>query len=380
MTLENHQLPAKELQPDQENPNRVLAISEIEESGNSPSLSYHSQQVKYCPATQCHHLLQFPDDGILLAWLDEKTGKSRSWKTHVSYHSTVVSLREALRAQGYDLLMDLSDDERYASYLLIVQQWAGTRAASSHHQGEIAPATYNHRLATISSFFDYVKRMRLYRGDNPIDALARRKVSDQQGARAIEMMEMRKRLASIDRTTETGRRDYALLSVALQTAQRGQALADMQIGHLLWSGTKLTIHFPRTKGGQMDEKEVERETSAVLADYLRYQYGERWQEQKEAPVWVSYSHNHSRGRKLSIQAIEQICAKHLQTSKSHVIRHTASLALDDLGVPTSEIQTFLRHANLSTTSTYLKRQKRARHRYGRDLEQVFGISATSDED
>ena len=69
-------------------------------------------------------------------------------------------------------------------------------------------------------------------------------------------------------------------------------------------------------------------------------------------MWVSYSHNHSRGRKLSIQAIEQICAKHLQTSKSHVIRHTASLALDDLGVPTSEIQTFLRHANIATTQIY----------------------------
>jgi len=130
----------------------------------------------------------------------------------------------------------------------------------------------------------------------------------------------------------------------------------------------------------MDEKELERETSAVLTDYLQYQYGEHWQEQKEASVWVSYSHNHSRGRKLSIQAIEQICAKHLQTSKSHVIRHTASLALDDLGVPTSEIQTFLRHANIATTSTYLKRQKRARNRYGRDLEQVFGISATYDEE
>jgi hypothetical protein len=36
--------------------------------------------------------------------------------------------------------MDLSDDEHYASYLLIIQQWAGTRVASSHHKGEISPA------------------------------------------------------------------------------------------------------------------------------------------------------------------------------------------------------------------------------------------------
>jgi hypothetical protein len=44
------------------------------------------------------------------------------------------------------------------------------------------------------------------------------------------------------------------------------------------------------------------------------------------------------------------------------------------------VQEFLRHRNLATTNTYLKRQKRARNRYGRDLEQVFGISAELDED
>jgi integrase len=377
MALPYH-LSTDETQVHQDHQQRAILAPEIQESHSSSLLG--QSQINRCPVAQCPHLLQFPDDGILLAWLDEKTGRSRSWKTHVSYHSTVLSLRQALRAHDYDLLMDISDDECYASYLLIVQRWAGTRATTSHHKGEITSATYNHRLATISSFFDYAKRMRLYRGDNPIDAIARRTVGDQQGAKAIEMVEMRKRLARIDRTTEAGRRDYALLCVALQTAQRGQALADMYVGDLTWSGDRLSVHFPRTKGGEMDNKDLEVGTSAVLADYLRHQYGENWHECKDAPVWVSYSRNHCRGTKLSIQAIEQICAKHLCTSKSHVIRHTASLALDDLGVPTSEIQTFLRHANIATTSTYLKRQKRARNRYGHDLEQVFGISAAYDEE
>lgn len=337
-------------------------------------------QIYHCPIKNCPQLIRLPDDGVIVAWLDEKTGKSQSWKTHVSYHSEALSLRQALQAHGYDLFTDLSEDARYASFLLIVQRWAGSRAATSHRKGEIKPATYNHRLAVISSLYDYAKRMRLYRGDNPIDAIERRKIGDQEGAQAIEMVEMRKRLTRIDRTTDAGRRDYALLCVALQTGQRGQALADMYVRDLTWSDDRLRVHFPRTKGGETDEKELEVESSAVLADYLEQYYGANWYEQKGRPIWVSFARNSSRGAQLSIQAIEQICHKYLKTTKSHVTRHTASLALDDLGVPTSEVQSFLRHKNISTTSTYLKRARRARNKYGRDLEQVFGISARPPED
>src|SRR5579864_6156173 len=85
-------------------------------------------QIYHCPIKNCPHLICLPDDGILVAWLDAKTGRSQSWKTHVAYHSTTIALRTALRQHGYDLLIDLSDEMRLAGYLLIVQQWAGSRA------------------------------------------------------------------------------------------------------------------------------------------------------------------------------------------------------------------------------------------------------------
>jgi integrase len=317
---------------------------------------------------------------VLVAWLDEKTGKSRSWKTHVAYHGAALSLRAALSPHGYDLLTDLSDETAYARYVLIVQHWAGARSEHSRHKGPISASTYNHRLAVISSLFTYAKRMRLYRGDNPVDAITRRSVTEQRGAQALSMIEMRKRLKQIDRESEAGRRDYALLSVALQTGSRVQAIANMRIGHITSSGRRLTIHFPRTKGGETDNRQLEVETSQVLADYLSHHYGERWQEKPSSPVWVSYSRNGSRGQPLSVQALEQICQKYTGTSQFHMLRHTASLALDDLGVPTSEVQEFLRHKNIATTSTYLKRQKQVRSKHGRDLEHVFGIVADSDEE
>jgi len=121
-------------------------------------------------------MIHLPEDGILVAWLDAKTGKSQSWKTHVAYHTTAIALRTRLQQHGYDLLMELSDDRLLAGYLLIVQQWAGSRAPTSKHKGEIAASTYNHRLAVISSLFEYAKQQRLYTGDNPIDHIERRTV------------------------------------------------------------------------------------------------------------------------------------------------------------------------------------------------------------
>lgn len=77
-------------------------------------------QIYHCPIAHCPEMVHLPEDGILLAWLDAKTSKSQSWKTHVAYHTTAISLRTRLRAHGYDLLMDLSDDTALAGYLLIV--------------------------------------------------------------------------------------------------------------------------------------------------------------------------------------------------------------------------------------------------------------------
>jgi integrase/recombinase XerC/integrase/recombinase XerD len=337
-------------------------------------------QVYHCPIKNCPQLIRLPDDGILVAWLDAKTGRSQSWKTHVAYHSTAISLRTMLHVRGFDLLMDLSDDTALAGYLLIVQQWAGRRAPTSKHKGEIAASTYNHRLASISSLFEYAKQHRLYKGDNPIDHIERRTVHAYAGAQAIEMLDMRKLLAKIDRTDDAGKRDYALIGVALQTAQRGGALANMRVRDLTWVGTRLKVHFPRTKGAKTDDKLLEVETTGALVEYLQRLYGPDWYEQKQRPVWVSYSNNESRGEQLSIQAVEQIDAKHIGTSKSHVTRHTTALALDELGVPLSEIQELLDHDNTATTGLYTKRLKKSQNRHGRALEQVFGVSAAPPQD
>ncbi|GHO51452.1 tyrosine-type recombinase/integrase [Ktedonospora formicarum] len=346
----------------------------------SPIIQSHAltqEQVYHCVIPSCPHLIHLPEDGILVAWLDAKTGKSQSLKTHLAYHSTALSCCAALRTHDYDLFMDLSDQSVRGHWLLIVQRWAGERAATSPRVGAPSNSTYNQRLAILSSLFVFARRQHLYQGDNPIELLERRKVYDYASAEAIDPLDLRQLLARIDRHTIAGARDYALLSVALHTGQRVQALAEMRVGHLALVGDRLTVTFPRTKGGKRNARRLEVETSTILLTYLQRVYGLEWATQGEAPVWISLSRNHTHGQALSVQAIEQISARRLGTSKFHVTRHSAAKTLDQLGVSASEIQDFLDHQSLATTGKYLKVLKRAENKYGRDLEQIFGISTHS---
>src|SRR5215218_6224562 len=99
-----------------------------------------------------------PQSGVvtlaLAAWLDAKAGRSQSAETRVKYRSTLESFRAATRTAGLDL--DADPD----ALGLLAQAWAGASAP--------AAATYNQRLAIVSSFYTFAHKRALLRMANPI--------------------------------------------------------------------------------------------------------------------------------------------------------------------------------------------------------------------
>lgn len=83
------------------------------------------------------------------AWLHEKRGRSDSAKTERAYSSTFDAFREALRAQG----LDMDSDKRKVT--LLAQ--AGAAAPRTKDGRPVTPATYNQRLAIISSFYVFAR-------------------------------------------------------------------------------------------------------------------------------------------------------------------------------------------------------------------------------
>lgn len=160
-------------------------------------------------------------------------------------------------------------------------------------------------------------------------------------------------LASPDRSTPIGRRDHALLLVALQTGLRVSELTRLSCGDVeLGNGAHLRCHG---KGRKERVTPLTSQTAAVLRVWLRERRG-----QPTDPLFPSRS-----GGPLSRDAVERRLAKHTAAAQqrcpsirgkrlsAHVLRHTAAMTLLQAGIDTSVIALWLGHEEVRTTQIYL---------------------------
>jgi len=310
-----------------------------------------------------------PVDGWVAAWLKALAGRSGSAETLTAYRDGMADFRDKLHQVGLDLD---GDPHKIA---LAAQGWAG----SSKVGREVAPATFNQRLAILSSFYEYCIKQELLTL-NPIRRIDRRTVHQYAGAMPLGAPTVRDKLKEIDRTTPIGARDYALLSVALKTGRRlseltGLRWADLSIvGDTFGAQAKqVTLTFRRAKGGKIMADKLTAQTSKALLEYLSMVYGPDWGAiQPDAPVWVSVS-NRTRGKALSIQAIADVCQARLGVSKVHTLRHTFAHTMEKAGAEVSEIQARLGHESLQTKGRYLASLRRAENAHADKLDELFGV-------
>lgn len=285
-------------------------------------------------------------DFCILAWLDEKEGRSGSKGTRKQYDAALRSFRAVLK-QNFG--MDLDGEERYIR--LTAQAWAETPIRGT----SISPSTYNMRIACVSSFYEYCIRNDLGGiSSNPMEKVQRRAVQPYADARSIEPKDVQVALRQIDRTTLEGKRDYALLVVALTTGRRLSEVTHLSTDHLevreVGKLYDVTIHWPRAKGGKKMHDKLTRSVSYALMDYLASLpsiiVG--------GPLWISLSRNETRFKPLSTHAVEDICMRRLGTTKFHSLRHTFAHAMEESGAKVSDIQARLGHDNIATTGRYLQ--------------------------
>jgi site-specific recombinase XerD len=250
-------------------------------------------------------------------------------------------------------------------------------AAESFAAGDgVSPATFNQRLAILSSFYTYAIKQEVI-DSNPISLIERRPTGASDAAQPMEDTDLAATLAAIDRNTLQGLRDYALLSLAVTTGRRSRELAELRWGDIRITGKggriKMLITWQHCKGNKQMRDEIEPRTRAAMLAYLHALYGaDLGMLEVSAPVFVSLSRNNHRGG-LSIQAVSDICLKRLGTSKVHTTRHTFAVTMEKAGATLSEIGDRLGHASLKTTSEYMKRLHSAENPHAAKLGEMFGI-------
>jgi integrase len=304
----------------------------------------------------------------LAAWLAAKSNRSGSPKTHKAYAETMASFQAALAQAGLTLESDP------AALATVAQVWAGVG-----EQGDVAPATYNQRLAIISSFYSFACKRGLLTLENPISRVERRSVQLYAEAEALDIDDVRSGLAAIDRSSLAGKRDYALLSVALLTGRRLREIADLRRRdvRVAQSGA-VTLHF-KAKGSKTMRDTLPQAVSQALLSYLRAFYGAPFDSlAASAPLWVSLSRQNY-GAALHPNWLERIARKRLGVH-FHALRHTFARTLEDAGAKVSDIQARLGHESLATTGRYLAALRRDENPHADALAALFGMQGTSEDD
>ena len=215
--------------------------------------------------------------------------------------------------------------------------------------------TRNARLAAVHSFFKYAALR-----DPGHSALIQSvlaipgKRCDRTPVQYLTRLEVEALLATPDQATWTGRRDHALLLLAVQTGLRVSELTGLDRGDVVL-GTGAHVHC-RGKGRKERCTPLRRETTAALRSWLK----EPTRLADAAPLFPN-----ARGGRLSRDGVQYRLRKHLRAAQKacpslktktvspHVLRHTAAMDLLQHGVDRSVIALWLGHERLDTVNVYL---------------------------
>jgi integrase/recombinase XerD len=222
-----------------------------------------------------------------------------------------------------------------------------------HERGNGA-RTRNARLAALHSFFRYAAL------HEPACAAVIQRVlaiPQQRFERALltylTQPEIEALQAAPDRSTWVGRRDHALLLLAMQTGLRVSELIHLNCQDV-HCGTGAHVHC-LGKGRKHRCTPLTAHTVAVLVSWLK----ERGS-LTDAPLFPT-----RRGCRLSRDAVERLVRKHVGTAQlrcpslrdkrvsPHVLRHSSAMQLLHAGVDRSVIALWLGHESIETTEIYL---------------------------
>jgi site-specific recombinase XerD len=159
-------------------------------------------------------------------------------------------------------------------------------------------------------------------------------------------------LAAPDRSTRLGRRDHALLLLALRTGLRATELTALRCGDLQF-GTGAHIRC-LGKGRKERITPIDRDTATVIRAWTRERDGQPHDALFPGP----------KGHPLTRDALRRIVARHVtaaaETEPSlaakktgpHTLRHSCAMQLLQAGVDTAVIALWLGHESIRTTDIY----------------------------
>ena len=174
----------------------------------------------------------------------------------------------------------------------------------------------------------------------------------------LDKPEIEALLNGIDRTTPSGRRDYAMFALMFNTGARVQEIVDLRARDVrLESPCQVRL---LGKGNKVRTCPIWPRTAQLLKDLISRRHNGS-DDAADQPIFVN-----ERGSPLSRFGVRYLLQKHVATAartvpslatKSihpHSLRHTTAIHLLKAGVDFATISQWLGHASLNTTMRYAR--------------------------
>jgi site-specific recombinase XerD len=167
--------------------------------------------------------------------------------------------------------------------------------------------------------------------------------------RGLAAEQVRLLLASCDRESSVGRRDFAILVLLARLGLRRGEVAALGLDEVDWRAGEIVI---RGKGARIDRLPLPSDVGEALADYLQHGrprgFGRRLVLTARAPY-----------KEMSPGGVYRVVRRGSERAGiapvgAHRLRHTIASELLRRGAPLPEIGQLLRHQSIDTTAIYAK--------------------------
>ena len=215
------------------------------------------------------------------------------------------------------------------------------------------PTTVQNYITATKIFFSWTEQEGLY--PNVADHLKGAKLDREHKKDYLTSRQVKEVLAGVDRSTEQGLRDYAMLFLMVTGGLRTIEVSRANVGDLRTLGDNSVLYV---QGKGREEKTDYIKLSAPAEQAIRAYLKARGEKDEEAPLFSSTSNN-NRGARLTTRSVSGIVKTRLQQAgydseklTAHSLRHTAVTLSLLAGKDITEVQQFARHANIATTMIY----------------------------
>ena len=284
--------------------------------------------------------------------------------------NTAIAERQTVGAELFNRYIDFLDSslktvETYTRALRQLFNYFSLNGITQPTRGDILafrdelkasghkPTTVQSYITATKIFFSWTKQEGLY--PNVADHLKGAKLDREHKKDYLTSRQVKEVLAGVDRSTEQGLRDYAMLFLMVTGGLRTIEVSRANIGDLRTLGDNSVLYV---QGKGREEKTDYIKLSAPAEQAIRAYLKARGEKDEEAPLFSSTSNN-NRGARLTTRSVSGIVKTRLQQAgydseklTAHSLRHTAVTLSLLAGKDITEVQQFARHANIATTMIY----------------------------